>query len=325
MRTELLTVLREADDYISGQELCNRFGVSRTAVWKAVNQLKEAGYEIEAVQNRGYKLIGIPDRLSKRELESIRKTQWAGCEIFYFPSIDSTNTKASQLAEEGYPTGTLVVAERQESGKGRRGRNWASPEGNGIFMTLILKPEINPNNASMLTLVAALAVSKAITKCTGRPAGIKWPNDIVMNGKKVCGILTEMSAQFDYVNHIVIGIGINVHNESFPEELSHMATSLYLESKEHFNRAALIEEILEQFEDYYAVYLKTEDLSGLVKEYDISLVNRNQQVKVLDPKEPFEGKAMGITPRGELIVDTWESRKLVYAGEVSVRGIYGYV
>lgn len=325
MRTELLTVLREADDYISGQELCNRFGVSRTAVWKAVNQLKEAGYEIEAVQNRGYKLIGIPDRLCKRELESIRKTQWAGCEIFYFPSIDSTNTKASQLAEEGYPTGTLVVAERQESGKGRRGRNWASPEGNGIFMTLILKPEINPNNASMLTLVAALAVSKAITKCTGRPAGIKWPNDIVMNGKKVCGILTEMSAQFDYVNHIVIGIGINVHNESFPEELSHMATSLYLESKEHFNRAALIEEILEQFEDYYAVYLKTEDLSGLVKEYDINLVNRNQQVKVLDPKEPFEGKAMGITPRGELIVDTWESRKLVYAGEVSVRGIYGYV
>lgn len=325
MRTELLTALREADDYISGQELCNRFGVSRTAVWKAVNQLKDAGYEIEAVQNRGYKLIGIPDRLSKRELESIRKTQWAGCEIFYFPSIDSTNTKASQLAEEGYPTGTLVVAERQESGKGRRGRNWASPEGNGIFMTLILKPEINPNNASMLTLVAALAVSKAITKCTGRPAGIKWPNDIVMNGKKVCGILTEMSAQFDYVNHIVIGIGINVHNESFPEELSHMATSLYLESKEHFNRAALIEEILEQFEGYYAVYLKTEDLSGLVKEYDINLVNRNQQVKVLDPKEPFEGKAMGITPRGELIVDTWESRKLVYAGEVSVRGIYGYV
>lgn len=325
MRTELLTALREADDYISGQELCNRFGVSRTAVWKAVNQLKEAGYEIEAVQNRGYKLVGIPDRLSKRELESIRRTQWAGCEIFYFLSIDSTNTKANQLAEEGYPTGTLVVAERQESGKGRRGRNWASPEGNGIFMTLILKPEINPNNASMLTLVAALAVSKAITKCTGRPAGIKWPNDIVMNGKKVCGILTEMSAQFDYVNHIVIGIGINVHNESFPEELSHMATSLYLESKEHFNRAALIEEILEQFEDYYAVYLKTEDLSGLVKEYDNSLVNRNQQVKVLDPKEPFEGKAMGITPRGELIVDTWESRKLVYAGEVSVRGIYGYV
>lgn len=192
-------------------------------------------------------------------------------------------------------------------------------------MTLMLKPEIDPNNASMLTLVAALAVSSAITKYTGRPAGIKWPNDIVMNGKKVCGILTEMSAQFDYVNHIVIGIGINVHNESFPEEISHMATSLYLETKEHVNRAALIEEIWEQFEHYYAIFLETEDLSGLVREYDAHLVNMHQIVKVIDPKEPFEGKAMGISPRGELIVDTWESRKLVSSGEVSVRGLYGYV
>ena len=134
-----------------------------------------------------------------------------------------------------------------------------------------------------------------------------------------------MSAQFDYVNHIVIGIGINIHNEAFPEEIAHMATSLYIETKEHFNRASLVEEILEQFENYYEVYLKTEDLSGLVKEYNSHLVNMHQIVKVLDPKEPFEGKAMGITARGELIVDTWESRKLVSAGEVSVRGIYGYV
>ena len=146
-----------------------------------------------------------------------------------------------------------------------------------------------------------------------------------MNGKKVCGILTEMSAQMDYVNHIVIGIGINVHNESFPEEIAPVATSLYMETGEHFNRAALIEEVWEQFEHYYAIFMETEDLGGLVKEYDAHLVNRNQIVKVLDPKEPFEGKAMGITPRGELIVDTWESRRLVSAGEVSVRGVYGYV
>lgn len=325
MRTELLTVLREAEDYVSGQDLCEKFGVSRTAVWKAINQLKEAGYEIEAVQNKGYKLISVPDSLSENELKSIRKTEWVGQEIFYFPVIDSTNTKAKQLAEDGYPSGTLVVAEQQDAGRGRRGRSWESPRGTGIFMTLMLKPEINPNNTSMLTLVAALAVSAAITKQTGRPAGIKWPNDIVMNGKKVCGILTEMSAQFDYVNHVVIGIGINVHNESFPEEIAHMATSLYLETRMHINRAALIEEIWEQFEHYYEVFLETEDLSGLVKEYDAHLVNVHQVVKVLDPKEPFEGKAMGISPRGELIVDTWESRKLVSAGEVSVRGIYGYV
>lgn len=325
MRTELLTALKEADDYISGQELCERFGVSRTAIWKAVNQLKEAGYEIEAVQNRGYKIISVPDRLSERELQSIQKTSWAGQEIFYYEVTDSTNARAKQLAEEGHPNGTLAVAEKQEAGRGRRGRSWEAPAGSGIYMTLVLKPDIDPNHASMITLVAALAVSGAITKCTGKAAGIKWPNDIVMNGKKVCGILTEMSAQFDYVNHIVVGIGINVHNEHFPEEIGQTATSIFLETGEHINRAALIEEVLEQFEKYYEIYLKTEDLSGLVQEYNARLVNMHKSVRVLDPKEPFEGKAMGITEKGELIVDTWESRRLVSSGEVSVRGIYGYV
>ena len=321
MKTKVLTALKEADDYISGQELCERFGVSRTAIWKAVNQLKEAGYEIEAIQNKGYKILSVPDRLSESELQSIRKTSWAGKEIFYYDVIDSTNTRAKQLAEEGHGTGTLVVADRQDAGRGRRGRSWEGPAGSGIYMTLVLKPEINPNNASMLTLVAALAVSGAISTCAGVQAGIKWPNDIVMDGKKVCGILTEMSAQFDYVNHIVVGIGINVHNESFPKEIEDVATSIYLQSGEHINRARLIEEILEQFERYYAIYLKTEDLSGLVNEYNSRLVNMQQKVRVLDPNEPYEGKAMGITGRGELIVDTWESRKLVSSGEVSVRGI----
>lgn len=270
-------------------------------------------------------LLTTPDLVNETELKNIRKTRWIGEEIFYFPEIDSTNTRAKQLAEEGHPSGTLVVAEQQIAGRGRRGRSWESPCGSGIFMTLMIKPDINPNNASMLTLVAALAVAAAICKCTGRPAGIKWPNDIVMNGKKVCGILTEMSAQVDYVNHVVVGIGINVHNESFPEELTHMATSLYLETGERMNRARLIEEVWEQFERYYDTFMETEDLSGLVKEYEAHLVNMHQIVKVLDPKEPFEGKARGITARGELMVDTWESRRLVSAGEVSVRGVYGYV
>lgn len=325
MKAEILKMLRETDGYVSGQELCNKFGVSRTAVWKAINQLKENGYEIEAVQNKGYHLLSAPDIMNKTELESIHATEWAGCEIYYFDSIDSTNTKAKELAEEGHPSGTLVVADRQTAGKGRRGRSWESPTGIGIFMTLMLKPEINPNNASMLTLVAAMATTRAIRRVTGVPAMIKWPNDIVMNGKKVCGILTEMSAQFDYINHIVIGIGINVHNEDFSEEIAKTASSLYLESGQHIHRASLIEAFLEEFEDVYAEYLKTEDMEGLQKEYDAMLVNRGRQVRVLDPKEPFEGKAMGITKKGELIVDTWESRKLVSSGEVSVRGIYGYV
>lgn len=326
MKEEILRLLRSADGYISGQELCNRFGVSRTAVWKAINQLKEAGYEIEAQQNKGYRLMAAPDLMTEAEIKSLMHTDWVAKEVLYFDTIDSTNTKAQELAEKGYPSGTLVVADKQESGKGRRGRSWVSPSGTGIFMTLMIKPDINPNNASMLTLVAALAVAKAITSVTGEEALIKWPNDIVVNGKKVCGILTEMNAQFDYINHIVVGIGINVHNESFPEEISQMASSLLIEAGgKRFHRAQIIAETMSYFEQYYDIFLKTQDLSALVREYDELLVNRNKSVRVLDPKEPFDGKAMGITPKGELIVDTWESRKLVSSGEVSVRGIYGYV
>lgn len=326
MKEEILRLLRSADGYISGQELCNRFGVSRTAVWKAINQLKEAGYGIEAQQNKGYRLMAAPDLMTEAEIKSLMHTEWVAKEVLYFDTIDSTNTKAQELAEKGYPSGTLVVADKQESGKGRRGRSWVSPSGTGIFMTLMIKPDINPNNASMLTLVAALAVAKAITSVTGEEALIKWPNDIVVNGKKVCGILTEMNAQFDYINHIVVGIGINVHNESFPEEISQMASSLMIEAGgKRFHRAQIIAETMSYFEQYYDTFLKTQDLSALVREYDKLLVNRNKSVRVLDPKEPFDGKAMGITPKGELIVDTWESRKLVSSGEVSVRGIYGYV
>ena len=326
MKEEILRLLRSANGYISGQELCNRFGVSRTAVWKAINQLKEAGYEIEAQQNKGYRLMAAPDLMTEAEIKSLMHTDWVAKEVLYFDTIDSTNTKAQELAEKGYPSGTLVVADKQESGKGRRGRSWVSPSGTGIFMTLMIKPDINPNNASMLTLVAALAVAKAITSVTGEEAMIKWPNDIVVNGKKVCGILTEMNAQFDYINHIVVGIGINVHNESFPEEISQMASSLMIEAGgKRFHRAQIIAETMSYFEQYYDTFLKTQDLSALVREYDKLLVNRNKSVRVLDPKEPFDGKAMGITPKGELIVDTWESRKLVSSGEVSVRGIYGYV
>lgn len=325
MKAEILAMLRESDGYVSGQELCNKFGVSRTAIWKAINQLKDMGYEIEAVPNKGYHLVSAPDVMNEAEIKSLLHTEWAGQELFCFDEIDSTNTKAKELAEQGYPSGTLVVADRQIAGRGRRGRSWDSPAGIGIFMTLLLKPDINPNNASMLTLVTALATAQAISDVTGAGAKIKWPNDIVINGKKVCGILTEMSAQFDYINHIVIGIGINVHNESFPEEIRETASSLLLESGKRIHRADLIARFLERFEAGYAIFLQTEDLEGLMKDYNALLVNIQKQVRILDPKEPFEGKAIGITKRGELIVDTWESRKLVSSGEVSVRGIYGYV
>lgn len=257
--------------------------------------------------------------------ESLCDTQWAGRELVYCEVVDSTNTKAKELVQKGYPSGTLVVAGQQLTGKGRSGRGWESPPGTGIFMTLLLKPDFHPDSASMLTLVAALAVAKAIGGITHADVQIKWPNDIVINGKKICGILTEMSAQRDFIHYVVIGIGINVHNESFPEEIRSTASSLFLECGEHFHRADIIGKVLRYFEEYYEVFCETEDLSALLDDYNALLVNRQKKVRVLDPKVPFEGKAMGITRKGELIVETPESQRLVSSGEVSVRGIYGYV
>ncbi len=270
-------------------------------------------------------LTSIPDSIDEQELRDNRKTKWLGQELVYLKETDSTNNQIKSLASEGFPEGTVVIAESQTAGRGRRGRAWESPAGSSIYMSLLLRPQIRPDNASMLTLVAALAVSKAVSKLTRKQAGIKWPNDLVMNGKKICGILTEMSLQSTDIDHIVVGIGINVHADAFPEEITNMATSLFLETGVHYKRSELILAVWEAFEDYYEIYLKTEDVSALTEEYNANLANLHQMVKVLDPNEPFEGKALGITERGELIVDTLEGRKLVSSGEVSVRGIYGYV
>ena len=246
----------ETGAFISGQELCGQLGVSRTAVWKSIRQLKEAGYQIEAVQNKGYRLLSVPDILSKSEIESRLHTQWAGRPICYFDEIDSTNTEAKRVAEgaagaQGH--GTVIVAEEQNAGRGRRGRDWSSPRGEGIFFSILLRPDMNPANASMLTLVKALAVAKGISKSTGLEPAIKWPNDVVINGRKIVGILTEMSAQIDYVNHIVVGSGINVHQKNFPKELAAKATSLDMEmsrlgKEDRIYRAAVLAAVLEEFE-----------------------------------------------------------------------------
>lgn len=321
-------MLKEADDHISGQQLCEQFQVSRTAVWKVINQLKEEGYQVEAVRNKGYRIIESPDVLTREELavQIGDATRWAGQEIVCFTETDSTNVRARKLGENGAAHGTLVVAEQQTAGRGRRGRGWESPAGSSIYMSLLLRPEFLPNKAPMLTIVMAYSVATALREQTGLDFRIKWPNDIVLNGKKVVGILTEMSTEIEYINHVVIGVGINVNTEAFPEEICATATSIRLESGKIWRRAELIAAILRQFEVQYERFVKEEDLAYLREAYDAVLVNCNREVRILGEKDGYRAVALGIDDQGELLVRKEDGTVTsVYAGEVSVRGIYGYV
>lgn len=325
MKDKILELLQSSDDFISGQEISEKFGVSRTSIWKAIRQLENKGYQIEAVRNRGYRLCYEPDFLTEESIRQYLHTQWAGNQICIYDSIDSTNSEAKRQAEEGAKQGLLIIGEEQTAGRGRRGREWDSQKGEGIFMTLLLRPDIEPGNASMLTLVMGLAVRDALEDVCGLDAKIKWPNDIICDGKKVCGILTEMSAQVDYINHIVIGVGINIHHEAFPQELQHMATSVYQQTGKHICRGELIAKCMEHFERYYHDYLKYQNLHLLVDMYNSHLINRGRQVQVLDIRKNFTGVAQGINESGELLVETESGVSLVSAGEVSVRGVYGYI
>ena len=326
MKTEILKMLKEADGYLSGQEICGRLNVSRTAVWKVIRQLEAEGYRIEAVRNRGYRLEKGTDLLNRAELESSIRTKWAGRTLLYFDETDSTNTEAKKAAEAGAPHGTLAVADFQSMGKGRRGRSWASPHGAGVWMSLVQRPQLHPSCASMLTLVAALAVSDGIRSACGLETRITLPNDVVACGRKVCGILTEMSTELECINYVVTGIGVNVNNEAFPEEIAQVATSLRMETGGSVSRRRLIGAILEAYERYYARFMEYRDMTGLLEEYNGRLANYQNEVRVLAPGGEYTGTALGIDKAGELLVRTGDGRtERVISGEVSVRGIYGYV
>ena len=326
MKAEILKMLRESQDYVSGQQICERFQVSRTAVWKVIKQLKEEGYEVEAVRNRGYRLSSLPDILSREEIVSQIDTVWAGQNVYYFTETDSTNIQAKRMGDQGAPHGTLAAAGQQTAGKGRRGRTWESPADQNIYMSLLLRPEIAPVKAPMLTLVMAYPAAMALRECTGLDVQIKWPNDLVLNKKKICGILTEMGTEFMEIKYVVIGTGINVNQEEFPEELRKTATSLYLETGKKYHRSRIIERILEALEEYYGIFVKTEDMSALLEEYNEKLVNQGQEVCVLDPKGEYRGLCQGITKTGGLLVELSDGTVTeVISGEVSVRGVYGYV
>ena len=325
MKTEILKLLRATDGYVSGQQISEQLGVSRAAVWKAIRRLQDEGYQVEAVRNKGYHIVGTPDVMTKEELDSLMKTRWAGRNILYYETTDSTNLRIRQAGDEGAPHGTLAVADSQTAGRGRRGRTWESPAGSSIYMSVLLRPDIAPNKASMLTLVMALSVAEGIQQCIPI-IQIKWPNDIIVNGKKLVGILTEMSAQVDYINHVTVGVGVNVNMTAFPEEIADTATSLCLECGHAVKRAPLIAAVMERLEENYEIFLETEDLSGLMERYSALLVNRDRDVRIIGEKETYQAHAIGIDRTGELIVRREDgTMEKIYAGEVSVRGVYGYV
>lgn len=331
MRGQILALLREEKNYVSGQRLCEQFGVSRTAVWKAIEQLRREGHQIEAVPKKGYLLVETSagesaEIYTQNELTSRIQTDWAGRKVCFYDCIGSSNIEAKRLADEGAPHGTLVVADMQTAGRGRRGRSWTSPAGINIYYTLLLKPDFAPDKAPMLTLVMAHSVARAIQEETGLEAGIKWPNDIVVEGKKVCGILTEMSVEEDYIRNVVIGVGINVHEQTFAPELADKATCLDAVYGGRINRSRLLAAVMKAFEEDYGNFAAQGSLAALRDSYNALLVNMDREVCVLDPAGEYRGTAHGITDTGELIVELPDGgMREVFAGEVSVRGIYGYV
>ncbi len=246
--------------------------------------------------------------------------------IRFFDVLESTNVTAKEEAAKGAESGTVIVADMQTAGRGRRGREWSSPAGKNLYFSLLLKPDFDPNMASMLTLVMALAVAKGMEQMMLPSVEIKWPNDIVMNGKKVCGILTEMGMKQNTIDYVIIGVGVNVCRQQFALELVEKATDLETVCGQKIERNKLLEKILACFETYYAAFLQQGDLHNLREEYNSRLVNCGREVCILDPHGEYRGVATGITDTGELCVQLPDgSETKVYAGEVSVRGIYGYV
>ena len=325
MKDKVLTFLKEQEAYRSGEEISQKIGVTRAAIWKAIKKLQADGYEIGSSTKRGYKLLTSPNVVTPSEIKDNLCTEVLGQDIYYKEEIDSTNNKAKALAREGAKEGLLVIADCQTEGKGRLGKNWESPAGTGIWMSLVLRPHILPKYASQLTLVAGLSMCEVIQEVTGLEARIKWPNDIVVNGKKVCGILTEMSAEMEGINYIILGIGVNVNMKYFPEELPY-ASSLALESRREYSRKTIVKKFLEKFEVYYKTYKKQPDLTPIMERYEKNCITLHREVKLLMGSEEVIAKATGISHEGELLVTLEDgTSKEVSSGEVSVRGLDDYI
>ncbi|WP_053955578.1 biotin--[acetyl-CoA-carboxylase] ligase [Inediibacterium massiliense] len=329
MKKQILSALKNnQDQFISGEELSHQIGVTRTAVWKQIKGLKEDGYEIESISRKGYRLVKEPDILDGDILEIEIKNKLIGKKVFHFEEVDSTNTIAKKMASEGAEEGTIVIAEEQTVGRGRLGRSWVSPKKKGIWMSIILRPSIDPMEASKVTQIAAAAVAKGLMNITHGFVGIKWPNDIIIHNKKVCGILTEMSAELNSMNYMIVGIGMNVNmtNEEFPKEIQNKATSIREFIGKEVSRKEIVKEVLYAFEDLYLDFIQNKNIKksiDLCKNYSVTL---GKEVKIKSQHEEIIAYAIDLTHDGQLMIrkNTGEM-ETVLSGEVSVRGITDYV
>lgn len=322
MKEIVLRLLKErSPEYVSGEEICRLLNVTRTAVWKHIQALRESGYEIEARPRAGYTLTGIPDRLYPEEIRDGLSNRFLGRKIYYFDTVSTTNDKAKELARQGDGEGTLIVAEEQTGGKGRLGRKWFAPKYKGIWFSLILCPPVLPPEANQVTMLAAVAVASAIKKETGIEAGIKWPNDLLVGSKKICGILTELSAEMERINYLVAGIGINVNQDEtdFPEELRESAASLKNEFKRKIDRVRLIQTTLAEFERWYGTWLEQGFAPVLARWKEMS-VSLNCPVRISAPNNSWDGWAEDIDGDGALLLRLPGGElKRVISGEVSLR------
>jgi len=255
-KNQILAFLKESKgNWISGESISRSLSVSRTAIWKHIQKLREDGYLIESSPKKGYLLKKTSHLLLTHEIREGLSTEVFGRrDILYFGETDSTNTRAKELADHGAPEGTVIVSEKQTDGRGRKGRNWFSPSREGIYVSLILRPGISPDEAPKTTLLTAVAVAEALISLTRLKVNIKWPNDILISGKKIAGILTEIKAEMDAIDYIIVGLGLNVNTPDFPDDIREKATSILIETGAPFSRVRVIKEYLKQYERYYKIF-----------------------------------------------------------------------
>ena len=314
---EVLAFLREGPEYVSGDYISSRLGLSRTAVWKYVRQLREMGYTIDRLKGKGYVLLSTPDRLFPWEVEQFLSTNVIGRTIEYRDSLDSTNQFAYRLALDGAPEGTCVIAETQKTGRGRLQRKWFSPYGKNLYLSVVLRPKLHPSQVYPITFLSSLAVHDTLLSVGLQPA-LKWPNDVLVNGRKICGTLLELSTEADMVRFVVVGIGLNINmkRSEMSDEIRSKATSVLLETKNFYERARICGILLNSLEQYYHL-LKKDGVKSLCNEWEEKANIRGKQMEILQGDSTFRGIAEGIDADGTLLLNDNGTVRRMIAGDVA--------